>query len=71
MSVFFSSSSIKPLEALNKLILTNRGALYEGDIFSVLKYSLYVVRLFKFTLADRALNCISEFYFDISFVDRL
>ena len=66
----FPSSEAKPLEALDTLILNNRGALYEGDIFSILKQSPFVVRSFEFALADGALNCAGEVTPEVSFADR-
>lgn len=43
MSTRFPLSSVEPLEALNTLILNNRGVLYKGNVFTILKYSLFIV----------------------------
>lgn len=66
----------KPGESLATL-LSNRGALYEGEIFlalehlfSVFSESSFVVRSFEFSLADGALDCAQDFDSGTSFVDR-
>ena len=45
------------LVALERLILQNRGAVYEADVFSVLLRCPWVIRSFEFALADGAIDC--------------
>lgn len=61
---------LQPLEALN-IILRSRGARYEGDVFSVLWQSPYILRSWEFALVDGAIDCNEEFKLGTSFVDRL
>jgi len=63
-------SAVNSLDALDRLVLSNRGALYEGDIFSILKRSLFVIRSFEFALADGAIDCSGGCSPDTSFADR-
>lgn len=58
------------MESLNRAIIDNRGAIYEGDVFSILKRSPYTVRSFEFALADGALECDHEFDPECSWADR-
>lgn len=58
------------LEILNKVLLRNRGAVYEGDIFSILACSPFVARSFEFSLADGCIDCTREFEVGVSFGDR-
>jgi hypothetical protein len=64
------SAAVSSLDALDKLIFNNRGALYEGDIFSILKRSASVVRSFEFARADGAIDCSAEFPPETNFADR-
>lgn len=48
----------------------NRGAELEGDIFSVLRQSPYVLRSFEFAVADGAVDCTRSFDSQTSFADR-
>ena len=48
-------------KAIGRMILRNRGTLYESDIFSILKHSPFVVRSFEFGLADGALDCTRQY----------
>lgn len=59
------------VEVLQKVILNNRGAIYEGDVFSVLQHSPYVVRSFEFAVADGCISCDQEFDPSTNFADRL
>lgn len=59
----------KPLEAIEPLI-TNVGARGEGDVFSVLLHSPFIIRAFEFSLADGAIDCRHEHEPDTSFADR-
>ena len=64
-----TSFTLLPLSAIEPL-LSNRGALYEGDVFSVLYKSPFVVRSFEFAIADGAIDCTSSFPPGTSFADR-
>ena len=66
----FPLQSVKPLESIN-VLLNTRGALYEGDIFSVLWRLPFVIRSFEFALADGALDCGNECAPDTSYADRI
>ena len=59
------------LSALDALILHNRGAFYEGQVFQQLKHALFTVRSFEFALADGAIHCGNEPYQSSSFAERL
>lgn len=67
----YLSSQIGVFESLEAPILNNRGARYEGDIFSVLWQSPYILRSWEFALADGAIDCNQHFELGTSFVDRL
>ncbi|KAK3075567.1 hypothetical protein LTR53_001005 [Teratosphaeriaceae sp. CCFEE 6253] len=43
--------------ALAQMVSVHRGGLFEGDIFSVLRASPYVIRSFEGALADGAVDC--------------
>ncbi|TIA32243.1 hypothetical protein D6C78_08363 [Aureobasidium pullulans] len=58
------------LEKVEPLIYHNRSAVVEGDIFSVLAHSPYVIRSFEFGLADGALICNRSYDPDSSYADR-
>ena len=49
------------LRAIERAINLSRGALYEGDVFSLLKPSPYVVRGFEFSPVDGAIDCSREY----------
>lgn len=66
-----ASSGSELLQALEKVILRNRGALYEGDVFSILQGSPYIIRSFEFAPADGCIDCAREFDPTTSFADRL
>ena len=69
-SPLWPPSTVDSFDALDRLVLNRRGALYEGDIFSILKHSPFVVRSFEFARADGMIHCSSEFSPDTSFADR-
>ncbi|KAG9693647.1 hypothetical protein KCU95_g3200, partial [Aureobasidium melanogenum] len=58
---------LKPLEPI---FYHNRPAILEGDVFSVLRQSPYVVRSFEFGLADGAVDCSQSYDTASSFADR-
>lgn len=60
----------QPLSYLDPIITRNCGARAEGDVFSVLKHSRYVVRSFEFGAADGAIDCSEEHDQDTSFAER-
>lgn len=64
------SSRTGSLEVLETPILNNRGARYEGDIFSTLQHSSYALRSWEFALADGAIYCNGSFDWGASFADR-
>ena len=64
------SSHIGSLECLETSILNNRGARYEGDIFSTLQHSPYALRSWEFALADGAIYCNGSFDWGASFAGR-
>ena len=57
------------LESLD-VLLNNRGALFEGNIFSALWHLPFVVRSFEFALVDGTLDCNNDFT-GASYADRL
>jgi len=57
------------LQALDRLIINNRGAVYEADVFSVLFHNPYVVRSFEFAMVDGTLDCTMG-YGDMSYAER-
>ena len=58
------------LKALFKSIVHNRGAVFEGDVFSVLRRSPSIVRAFEFAPADGAIDCTREYDEGSNFADR-
>lgn len=58
------------LETLDDVILKNRGAVHEGDIFSTLSESPFIVRAFEFAPADGAIDCTREMDPSTSFASR-
>lgn len=58
-AISFPPQSVRPLEVVDVLIKF-RGALFEGDVFSVLWHLPFVIRSFEFALADGALDCNSS-----------
>ena len=61
--------TIRSWESLD-LILNTRGAVLEGDIFTVLAPLPYVVRSFEFAVADGALDCDHGFPPHATYADR-
>lgn len=61
---------LDPFRAIERRIFQCRGALYEGDIFSILLGSPFVIRSFEFGLADGALNCSRGYATTLSYADR-
>lgn len=60
----------EPLKAIERRIYQNRGAIYEGDVFSVLRTSPFVIRSFEFALADGAIDCTYSYKPSLSYADR-
>ncbi|THW33509.1 hypothetical protein D6D21_09968 [Aureobasidium pullulans] len=58
------------LEEIEPIIYHNRSSVAEGDIFSVLAHSPFVIRAFEFGLADGALSCSSSFDTNSSYAER-
>jgi len=54
-------STSEALSILTPLSIRNSGARLEGDVFSILKQSPFVVRSFEFALADGAIDCTQSF----------
>lgn len=52
------------------LVLRYRGALFEGDVFSILRSSPYVTRTPKFVLANGAIDCLRSYGLNDSYVER-
>ena len=68
-----ASSEGPSLKSLDALILGNRHARYEGDIFSVAKLCPFVLRAPEFAEADGAIDVTKDFqgyHADDSFADR-
>ncbi|KAK3703977.1 hypothetical protein LTR37_014080 [Vermiconidia calcicola] len=61
--------SDEPLRVAGPRILQCRGASYEGDVFSALRRSRFVVRSFEFALADGAIDC-TRTHTDRSYAER-
>ena len=59
------------LESIDHLLLRNRSCVAEGDLFSILFRSPYVIRAFEFALADGAVSCKYSHDPHSSFADRL
>lgn len=59
------------LNPLDNLLLRNRSAVSEGDVFSILSHSPFVIRSFEFALVDGAIDCTHAHRADSSFADRL
>ena len=60
-----------PLSPLAQRLALSRGALYEGDLFAILRRSPFVLRSFEFSLADGAVDCSREYDASLSYVRRL
>lgn len=58
------------LKVLDTLIC-NRSTLLKGDVFSVLRHSLFIVRSFEFALVNGVVDCTESYYIGASFADRL
>ena len=54
-------SNIKSLKIVDNLILNNRDARYKDNIFSVAKYSKFVIRVSEFAKVDRVVNASVDF----------
>ena len=61
--------SVRSWESLD-VILNNSGAVFEGDIFTVLASVPYLVRSFEFAVADGALDCDNSFPPNATYADR-
>ena len=61
---------LEPLELIGRRIFQSRGILYEGDIFSILLHSPFVIRAFEFALADFAIDCTRTYDKAQSFAQR-
>jgi hypothetical protein len=59
------------LDPLDTLLLRNRSAVAEGDVFSILSRSPFVIRSFEFALVDGAVDCTNTHRIGSSFADRL
>lgn len=66
----FSVDTVRRWIELEPLIFGNHGAVYEGDIFSILKQSPLIVRAFEFARADTAIHCGGTFALDTPYADR-
>lgn len=64
------SSAVNSMNVLDRLVLQNRGAVYEGDVFSILQASPFIVRSFEFAQADGAIDCSNQFSPETNFADR-
>ena len=64
----FPVASVRPWEAL-VILLKNRGARYEGDVFSVLRNESFVLRAYEFAVADGALDCTQAFNPESTYAD--
>lgn len=53
--------NMKSLKIVNNLILNNRDARYEDDIFFVTKYSKFVIRASEFAKVDGAVDAFVDF----------
>lgn len=71
MANLAASLSKEPLEHVAPIINNSIGALFEGDVFSVLRHSPYTIRSFEFALTDGAIDCSYEYHPSTSFADRL
>lgn len=52
------------------MIFSNRGALFEGNAFSILKHSPFIVRSFEHSPADGAIDCREAYDKASSYADR-
>ncbi|SMY30381.1 unnamed protein product [Zymoseptoria tritici ST99CH_1A5] len=60
----------EPLRILEPLILRHLGAILEGDIFSILASSPFIIRSSEFALSDGALDCTRSYGTTTSFAER-
>ncbi|EGP82113.1 uncharacterized protein MYCGRDRAFT_97852 [Zymoseptoria tritici IPO323] len=60
----------RPLRILEPLILRHLGAILEGDIFSILASSPFIIRSSEFALSDGALDCTRSYGTTTSFAER-
>lgn len=56
------SPKLEPLASLYRPVLSQRGHIYEGDVFSCLRSHPEVVRSFEFAVADGAIHCGKDNY---------
>lgn len=59
-----------PLCSIENLISDGRGAIREGDAFSVLKHSPFALRGYEFSLCDGAIDCKNRYDTEMSYADR-
>ncbi|GAB7356119.1 hypothetical protein MBLNU459_g6719t1 [Dothideomycetes sp. NU459] len=65
-----SSHGDELLQCLDGMIFGGRSAVYEGDVFSVLSHSPYIVRSSEFALGDGVIDCTRSYPHNMSFADR-
>lgn len=58
------------LEPVGGILFRNSGSIHEGDVFSILASSPFVVRSGEFALMDGALDCTSRHESDSSYASR-
>lgn len=58
------------VEKIAPSLISNRGALFEGNAFSILRHSPFVVRSFEHSLADGAIDCRGAYEKASSYADR-
>ena len=63
--------TLHPLEVLEPSLMRNRGAGFEGDIFSILRHSPYIVRSAEFALVDGAIDCTRQYAHEEGYAARL
>lgn len=60
----------EPLKVIESMIQRSRPAVFEGDAFSVLKSSPYILRAFDISVVDGAIDCSKRYDVKASFADR-
>lgn len=66
-----NSTARKRPAAMDRLRILSRGAVFEGDVFSVLRHCPFIVRAFEFALADGAINCTCGYSPTMTYAERV
>ncbi|GAB7349839.1 hypothetical protein MBLNU459_g0543t1 [Dothideomycetes sp. NU459] len=65
-----SSHGDELFQCLDGIVFGGRSAVYEGDVFSILSHSPYIVRSSEFALADGVVDCTYSYGQLSSYADR-